>query len=36
MEKVTEKEKQAIFLVRLAMELNKSRKPSILVNGRYR
>ena len=33
---MNEQEKKAIFLVRLAMLLNKSKKPTILVNGRYR
>jgi hypothetical protein len=37
MEKLTEQEKKAIFLVRLSMELRKGKvKPSILINGRYR
>ena len=34
---ITEKEKRAIFLVRLAIELRKGKaKPSVLINGRYR
>jgi hypothetical protein len=37
MEKLTQKEVKAVFLVRLAMALRKGKvRPTIVINGRYR